>query len=69
MIELIIKNDIRKDKIDALLVFLKNWDMDVEIRNTPKVEEKEEKEFSLSAGIWEDYNIDATTLRKEAWRI
>ena len=32
MVELVFKNDIRKEKMDALLYFLKVWDMDVEIK-------------------------------------
>ena len=32
-------------------------------------EEWGESDFSLSAGIWKDYDIDASNLRKQAWKI
>ena len=68
MVELVLKNNIKKEKIDALLHFLKVWDMDVEVKNAHKAKKNDEK-FSLSAGIWKDYDIDATELRKKAWKI
>ena len=68
MIELVLKNDIKKEKIDALLRFLKVWDIDIEVKNTHKAK-KNDKDFSLSAGIWKDYDIDAGELRREAWKI
>jgi hypothetical protein len=68
MIELVLKNDIQKEKMDALLHFLKSWDIDIEIKNIPQAK-KSNKDFSLSAGIWKDYDINATELRKQAWKI
>ncbi|MDR0795037.1 MAG: hypothetical protein LBE79_03155 [Tannerella sp.] len=68
MVELVLKNEIKKEKMDALLHFLKVWDIDIEIKNASKVR-KNNKDFSLSAGIWKDYDIDATELRKQAWKI
>jgi len=68
MVELILKNEIKKEKMDALLHFLKVWDIDIEIKNTPKAR-NDNKDFSLSAGIWKDYDIDATELRKRAWKL
>ena len=32
-------------------------------------EEWDDSDFSLSAGIWKDYDIDAINLRKQAWKI
>lgn len=70
MIELVLKNDIRKDKMDALLHFLRSWDIDIEVKNVPKEKtEKKNEDFSLSIGIWKDYDINATELRKQAWKI
>ena len=68
MVELVLKNEIKRDKMDALLHFLKIWDIDIEIKKTPNII-KTNNDFSLSAGIWEDYDIDATKLRKQAWKI
>ena len=68
MVELVFRNDVRKEKMDALLHFLKVWDIDVEIKKASKTVRKNEN-FSLSAGIWKDYDVDATELRKQAWKI
>ena len=67
MVEIILKNNVEKNKIDALLQFLKSWNIDAEIKKTTKPGTKKKTEFSLSAGIWKDYTIDAGELRKQAW--
>ena len=72
MVELVLKNEIKKEKMDALLHFLKVWDINIEVKNVSfanKVANKNNEDFSLSAGIWKDYDIDATELRKRAWKI
>ena len=68
MVELVLKNEIKQEKMDALLHFLRVWEFDIEIKKTPNTNEYND-DFSLSAGIWEDYDIDATKLRKQAWKI
>ena len=68
MVELVLKSKIKKEKMDALLHFLKAWDMDIEIKNAPKAK-RNNNDFSLSTGIWKDYDIDAAELRKQAWKI
>jgi hypothetical protein len=66
MQKLILKNHIEKSKIDALILFLKSWDIEAEL--VPSIESKIiKKELTLSVGIWKDYNIDAITLRQKAW--
>lgn len=68
MTQLIFKDDLEKNKLEALLDFLKTWDIDAELKiNTPKIRRKE-NEFSLSTGIWKDYNVDAKDLREKAWK-
>ena len=71
MVELILKNDVKKEKMDALIHFLKIWDIDIEIKNVPKAKKEngKNKEFSLAAGMWKDYDINAKELRKKAWKI
>ena len=69
MFELLLKNEIQQEKIDALLHFLKVWDIDIEIKNQSPKATKTNNDFSLSAGIWKDYDIDASKLRKQAWKI
>jgi hypothetical protein len=67
MTQLIFKNDLEKNKLDALLHFLKTWNIDAELKiSTPKGE-KAQNEFSLSSGIWKDYGMDAKELREKAW--
>ena len=66
MQHLLLKNNLDQSKIDALIVFLKSLDIDAALKtNAPVVNKK--TTFSLSAGIWKDYHIDAKKLRKEAW--
>jgi hypothetical protein len=50
-----------------LLVFLKTWDIEAELKtNTPKPANKQNS-FSLSTGLWSDYSIDSKELRNKAW--
>ncbi|MBX7226264.1 MAG: hypothetical protein K1X55_09545 [Chitinophagales bacterium] len=67
MQQLIFKKDIEQSKMDALLHFLKSWDIEAELINN-KITTKKKSDFSLSVGIWKDYNIDANELRKNAWK-
>ena len=67
MVELVLKNEINQSKMDALLYFLKVWDIDIEIKKNNVY--KYDNNFTLSAGIWKNYDIDATKLRKQAWKL
>lgn len=67
MIQLILKNNIEQNKMEVLLSLLKSWNIEAEIKTIPPVVIKKEKEFSLSQGIWKDYDIDAVALRKKSW--
>jgi hypothetical protein len=66
MQEIIFKKKISKTKMDALIQFLKSWDIDAEVK-TKKEVINESNEFSLSVGLWKDYEVDAKELRKQAW--
>lgn len=66
MQQLILKKDIEQTKMDALLYFLKSWNIEAELKTSPIVAKKKSA-FSLSAGMWKDYNIDANELRTQAW--
>ncbi len=72
MTELILKKDIDEDKLNTLLDFLNSWGVEVEVRSKSrkKVTRKTvaDKTFSLSVGLWDDYDIDAKTLRVNAWK-
>lgn len=67
MQQLIIKKDISKSRMEALIYFLKSWDIEAEVKTNKEVSTKKECEFSLSAGLWKDNTIDANELRKKAW--
>lgn len=67
MIHLVLKDDIDKAKLDALLFFLKSWNIEVELQRSSSTDPKEESAFSLSVGLWEDYPIDANKLRQQTW--
>ncbi|HMP29530.1 MAG TPA: hypothetical protein PKD85_08010 [Saprospiraceae bacterium] len=66
MQQIILKKEIDKTKLDALLVFLKSWNIEVELKTSPVISKKQSA-FSLAAGIWKDYNIDGNELRTKAW--
>ena len=66
MQQLILKKDIEQTKMDALLYFLKSWNIEAELKTTP-IASKKKSDFSLSAGMWQDNDIDANDLRTQAW--
>lgn len=68
MVEIIFKGPVEKRKIDALKKFLDSLDLKAHITEEMKKPSKKTS-FSLHTGIWEDYNIDGSTLRKKAWKI
>ncbi len=67
MVEIILKSDIEERKIEALLQFLKSWNIDAELKRNAEPVVRKKSGFSLSAGIWKNYSIDAKELRKQAW--
>jgi hypothetical protein len=66
MQQLILIKNIEQTKLDALLYFLKSLNIEAELKNRPASAKKKTK-FSLSAGMWEDYTINASELRSKAW--
>nr|WP_315424671.1 hypothetical protein [uncultured Pedobacter sp.] len=68
MTAIILKDNLEQRKIDALLNFLKSWDIDAELRITNAEKSTEVIEFSLSKGIWSDYDINSEELRDKAWK-
>nr|MBC7613556.1 hypothetical protein [Pseudopedobacter sp.] len=53
--------------MDALIQFLKSWDIEAEVKSEKPISKNQKIEFSLSAGLWKDSDIDANELRKQAW--
>lgn len=68
MTAIILKDNVEQRKIDALLDFLKSWDIDAELKTTNTEKSTEVTEFSLSEGIWSDYDINSEELREKAWK-
>jgi hypothetical protein len=69
MVEIILKNKITKHRMEALTKLLKSWNIDAEMKETKVIKRKSETNFSLSKGIWKDFNIDANQLRNKAWKL
>jgi hypothetical protein len=67
MQQLILKKDISQSKMEALIYFLKSWDIEAEVKINTEVSAKKKTDFSLSVGLWKDNAIDANELRKQAW--
>lgn len=67
MQQLILKNHISKSKMEALINFLKSWDIEAELQTISVDSEKKNANFSLSVGLWKDYEVEADELRKKAW--
>ena len=66
MQQLILKTDIEPSKMEALLHFLKSWNIEAELKTSTAVTKKAD-EFSLNTGLWKDHNIEANELRTQAW--
>ncbi len=67
MQQLILKTDLDETKIKTLLSLLKSWNIEAQFKNKTVVNKKKQTDFTLSSGIWKNYNIEATTLRNQAW--
>jgi len=68
MTEIILKKEIDKNKMKALLAFFKSLGIEVELRTSISKSVKKKNEFSLAAGLWEDYEINSSELRNNAWQ-
>lgn len=69
MIEIIFKNKINKHKMETLLELLKSWNIDAEIKESKENKRPTNSSFTLSKGMWKDFDVDANQLRKEAWKL
>lgn len=65
MTEIILKSNLSQKKLEALLNFLKTFDISVEIKER---EEKIIDKFPFAKGIWQDYDIDGKELREKSWK-
>jgi hypothetical protein len=72
---IVIKSQISQMQLDILLLLLKSWGIEAEVKKTPSKRAKKpasesaaesgekDKLFSKSLGIWKDRDIDAKKLR------
>lgn len=67
MTQLIFKNDLEQNKLEALLQFLKTWNIEAELKISTRKTVIKQNDFSLASGLWKDYSIDAKQLRHNAW--
>ena len=67
MQHLILKKDIEQHKLDALILFLKSLNIEAELKKE-SLSTNKKSSFSLSAGIWKDYHVNASELRAKAWK-
>ena len=68
MTEIILTKDLDNTKLKALLAFLKSWGIEAELKKTVTKTINTNSEFSLTAGLWSDYQLDSEELRKQAWQ-
>jgi len=69
MTELVLKNKVSRRKLDSIVYFLRMLNVDVEIKNAAHKKVVKKDPFAEVWGIWADRDIDAKTLRKQAWGI
>ena len=69
MTELVLKNRVSKRKLDSVVYFLRMLNIDVEVKNSAQKKVVKKDPFEEVFGIWADRDIDAKTLRKQAWGI
>jgi hypothetical protein len=69
MVEIMLKNKITKHRMETLTKLLKSWNIEAEMKETKVIKRTSETNFSLSKGIWKDFNIDANQLRNKAWKL
>ena len=68
MTELVLKNKINRQKLDSIVIFLKSWGIDVEIKTASKSKKTDVKElFSESFGMWADRDIDIKKIRRKSF--
>lgn len=55
--------------METLTQLLKSWNIEAEMKETKVTKRSSDTNFSLSKGIWKDFDIDANQLRKKTWRL
>jgi hypothetical protein len=65
MTQLIFRDSLESAKLNALLVFLKTWGIDAEMKHTPAALSSNRDVFANTRGMWADYDIDIRQIRKQ----
>lgn len=68
MTELVLKGKIDQKKLDAIVLFLKSWDIEVEVKTVSKKKKGETKDhlFTDTFGMWANRDIDIKEIRKKS---
>jgi len=68
MTHIILKNSIDTMQMSVLMGLFDSWNVNVEIKDEKKPENKSFSQlFSNTRGMWQDYDINGSGLRNEAW--
>ena len=69
MTELILKNRIDRQKLNSIVIFLKSWGIDAEIKTTVATPDNTnmEEPFSKSFGMWAERELDVKKIRQKAY--
>ena len=70
MTRITFKNRIDNTQMSVLMSLFESWNVQAEITDEKMPENKSFSQlFSKTRGMWQDYDIDASKLRNEAWGI
>jgi len=68
MTQITFKNSIDNIQRSVLMGLFNSWNVDVEIIDDKKSKKKSlSQRFARTRGMWNDYDIDAKQLRRDAW--
>lgn len=69
MILLKLKGKVSDSRLQSVLDFLKSMKIDVEVTDSTNADPvKQSDKLTLHAGLWKDYDVIATELRRNAWK-
>ena len=69
MTELILKNKIDRQKLNSIIMFLKSWGIDAEVKTTSTHRKVDAEElFSQSFGMWAGRDIDVKAIRQNTYK-
>lgn len=69
MILLKLKGKVSASHLQSVIDFLKSMNIDVEVTDSNAADPvNRSKNLSLHAGLWKDRDVDASDLRRKAWK-